>query len=178
MKRLLAFVPGFVVCMLIVAGIYAPAYGAKYSGAWTPTSSTVEYFNVTFTDYSADNNFKFFIYNRSTGNKLTVFNNSQFMNTASILFNESGGEYFASLGGNMLNLGARPDFWLGFDMGSGTEYEYSYSLLASTDQYQLTLDDKILISSDAAPVPLPASIWMLGSALAGLAGFGRRFMNI
>lgn len=155
-----------------------PAGAAVYSGAWTPTSHSVEYFNVTFTDFSPDRDFKFFIYNKNTGEELTVFNNSQFLNSASINFYQSGDNYFASLDGNVLDLGTRQHFWLGFDLGAGRIYEYSYSLLAGTDQFSLNLYNKILISSDASPVPLPASAWLLGSALAGLAGFGRRFMNI
>ncbi|WP_045216471.1 VPLPA-CTERM sorting domain-containing protein [Desulfonatronovibrio magnus] len=167
---------------VLLAGTFillaCPSWAALYSGAWTPTSQSVEYFNVTFTDFSPDPNFRFFIYNKDTGEELTVFNHSQFFNAATIHYTESGGNYFANLGGNILNLGTRPHFWLGFDLGAGNVYEYSYSLLAGNDQYSLSLLDKIFISSDASPVPLPASFWLLGSALAGLVGFGRRFMNI
>ncbi|MFW6352174.1 MAG: VPLPA-CTERM sorting domain-containing protein [Bacteroidota bacterium] len=178
MKR----IRGIILGMVLLAGMFllsaVPAGAALYSGAWTPTSSSVEYFNITFTDSNADNDFKFFVYNKNTGEELTIFNTSQFLNSKTIDFSSDNGNHMATLGSNVLNLGVKPHFWLGFDLGAGSVYEYSYSLLTGDDQFQINLGDKVLISSDASPVPLPASVWLLGSALMGLAGFGRRFMNL
>lgn len=178
MNRIRGITLGLVLLAVLFLISAIPAGAALYSGAWSPTSHSVEYFNVTFTDSIADNDFRFFIFNKDTGEELTVFNNSVFLNSKSIHFSSDNGNYLASLGGNVLNLGSKPHFWLGFDLGAGSIYEYSYSLLTGTDQFQVNLGDKVLISSDASPVPLPASVWLLGSALMGLAGFGRRFMNL
>lgn len=43
----------------------------------------------------------------------------------------------------------------------------------SRNNYQLTLN----LSGNVAPVPVPAAVWLFGSALAGLVGLGRRGRN-
>ena len=164
-------------CLLFTLGTALPLKAATvYSGAWSPTSHSTEFFNVTFTDLATDPNFSLLLKN-SASETLSVFNHSQFLNSAQVGFSKTNGIYTASTGGSSLTLGERPHFWLGYSLGAGMAYDYAYSLLTGTDQFQLSLDNKTIIVSDASPVPLPASIWLLGAALAGLVGFGRRYLN-
>lgn len=140
---------GITLGMVLLAGIFLlstiPAGAAffplpLYSGAWAPANHLVKYQNITFHDiYAVDNNFKFFIYNKDTGDELTVFNKSRFSDSKSIIFLSENGNYFASLGNRTLNLGDKPHFWLGFDLGAGSIYEYSHLLWSGKDELMIDL---------------------------------------
>lgn len=169
---------GLIMCTGIVFIVAANAWAGLYSGTWKATSDSVEYFNLTLADIAPDSDFSFFIYNQDSKQKLDIFSQSQFMNAASVQFSKDKGNYWAKLGSNALSLGPSPHFGLGFDLGQGEIYEYSYALLTGDDQYQLRLgNQKILISSDASPTPLPATLWLLGAALAGMVSVRRKLMN-
>ncbi|EFI35276.1 protein of unknown function DUF1555 [Desulfonatronospira thiodismutans ASO3-1] len=163
-------------CMLITLGTALPLKAATvYSGAWTPTSNSTEFFNVTF-NTTGDSNFNFFLYNNNDA-QLMIFERSQLWDAAQVGISRSDGTYSASLNGTSLVLGANPHFWLGYSLGNDTFHQYTYSLLTGNDQFLLKLGDKDIMISDASPVPLPASIWLLGAALVGLAGFSRRYLR-
>ena len=168
----------FVVCVGLLLGPAFTAWSGVYSGNWSPTSNSVQYFNVTWGDMIPDLDFNFFLYNKQTNDRLNVFSQSGFLDSAAVQFSADKGSYWAKLGSKALELGSSPIFGLGFNLGQGEMYEYSYGLLSNNDQYQLSLgDQKALISSDASPTPLPASLWLLGSALVGLVSIRRKFMN-
>jgi len=164
-------------CMFITLGTALPLKAATvYSGAWTPTNHSTKFFNVTFTDMTPDADFNLMIRNNAS-ETLSVFNQSQFLTAVQVGFSQTDGIYTASTGGSSLILGEKPNFWLGYSLGADMVHDYTYSLLTGTDQFQLSLDSKTIIVSDASPVPLPASIWLLGAALVGLAGFSRRYLR-
>lgn len=178
MNKISRFGAVLIMCTGIVFIVAANAWAGLYSGSWQATSDSVEYFNLTFADTAPDTDFSFFIYNRDSNEKLNIFSQSQFMNAASVQLTKDNGNYWAKLGSSALALGPSPYFGLGFDLGQGEIYEYSYALLTGDDQYKLRLgNQKILVSSDASPTPLPASLWLLGAALAGLVSVRRKLMN-
>ena len=55
----------------------------------------------------------------------------------------------------------------------------AFNTISNTDQWSAAggLSNKPvpwLLVNDVTPVPLPATVWLMGSALVGLAGFARR----
>lgn len=151
----------------------AGASWVDYSGAWYSTdgdtnifSASVEYLDGTT---SADMN----ITDQSGTNSITVLQKGT-PKAETIYFTKDKGNWFASLtkGQSDLNLGSSGHFWL--DYGETTSYEYD--MQDAGKQYKVRFNDTEQFQlTDAAPVPLPASAWILGAGLVGLMGLRKRF---
>jgi len=80
------------------------------------------------------------------------------------------GQFYA---GDLVN-GSELTNWI-FDNGSVQLEGYEDSSFAPQSNWRLNLDtNQLVYAPAAAPVPVPAALWLLGSALIGVAGIRRR----
>lgn len=93
-------------------------------------------------------------------------------NSAFFFVNQNGGVGFQSVGG----VGALLPFYSFFaDQDGNSFFEGDYTKFAGS--WQLTYDvgtGASLTYAATAPVPVPAAVWLLGSALLGMVGVSRR----
>ena len=85
--------------------------------------------------------------------------------------------------GGSITLSNDANFVLGMDWGLGYFAESNASLVSAPDVYLIVFDgiDEFerpisgnTLAVDLAPIPVPASVWLLGSGLLGLVGVARR----
>jgi hypothetical protein len=87
--------------------------------------------------------------------------------------------------GGSITLSNNTNFVLGISWNGGANYfgDTGWSLQSSPDTYLITFDGIVqgprrisgsTLAIDLAPIPLPASVWLLGSGLLGLVGVARR----
>jgi len=91
-------------------------------------------------------------------------------------------------GGSITLLGGDANFELGISWNGGAHYfgDSGSSIQSSPDTYLIVFDGFVqgpqgprrvsgnTLAVDLAPIPLPASVWLLGSGLLGLVGVARR----
>ena len=88
-------------------------------------------------------------------------------------------------GGSITLLGGDANFELGISWNGGGFYwgDTGSSIQSSPDTYLIVFDGLVAgqgrisgstLAVDLAPIPLPASVWLLGSGLLGLVGVARR----
>lgn len=90
-----------------------------------------------------------------------------FINGNDVFFADAGGytsiwEYTATVSGSLFNVGLNTISVLASDYGGATFFDM-----------QLVADDGIA-PPDLNPIPVPAAVWLFGTALIGLVGFSRR----
>jgi len=156
-----------------------------YSGAWLPYTdiSDPEIFVADLTLQLGLGSF--YIYDRdntpNVSDDLLVLEDG-FFSARYVDFEEDAfGDWSASLygGGDTLNLGPSPEFGFYFANSDGTYTEYNLELNSTNNAYILTDNlstnstGMIVMVSDAAPVPIPASVLLLGSGILGLITIGR-----
>ena len=168
--------------MMIVAALLIMAQASvsnadTYSGAWIP-NDTEDIFTMKVTIGTKAGTFSMYDWGDQTDG-LEIYSMGETMGIQSVYFKKDSGNWHASLtkgGITDLNLGA--DLLFGFSFGDGSDSYYSYVLTAieSGEVYQLShgSSDILITTSDASPVPLPASALLLGSGMVGLIGFGKR----
>lgn len=63
-------------------------------------------------------------------------------------------------------------FFIGLIADDVSEYFDSFTFSSLADDYQFNIDD--ITYASVSTIPVPAAIWLFGSALIGLVGFGRK----
>ena len=171
--------------MMIVAALLIMAQpsvsnAAIYEGAWT-SNDNADWFAVKFT-FGVPSAFSMYDWG-NTGSTLEILPMGALFDSATVFFTQSNGNWFASLtdGGTTatdLNLGN--DTLFGLFFGDGTQashFSYDVQVDIPNEQYILTHPNflgTIITTSDIQPVPIPASVLLLGSGMVGLIGFGKR----
>lgn len=157
-KALSAFVVA-----VIMAFACPAAQAALYSGAWEPTDNNVNYIS---TDFASGSNHYVYMYKWNTpeDNFLILPKGSV---ASTVEFSHDGGGWKASSGGYDLNLGANPYFGLILaDFFPKLAIAYSYDVSKLKDvMHLLTVDGAKYLQVDASMVPIPSSVWLLGSGL-------------
>lgn len=64
-------------------------------------------------------------------------------------------------------------FFIGLIADNPGEYFDTFTLTSVMENFVFNVDD-ISVASSVSPIPVPAAVWLFGSALLGLIGFGRR----
>lgn len=175
-----------IVAALLIMAQPSVSNAASYSGSWIP-NDTEDFFAVEFrspTDYAATDRFFMFDWG-NTANSMEIFAASPFVSVN--IMQDTNNIWWAGLDLfwdiNDLNLGNDLEVGFYFDDGAANPTPYfTYDVEVVTGQvgevYLLSsINGEFAISvltSDIAPVPIPASFLLLGSGLVGLIGFGKR----
>ena len=172
---------GMLLFVVLLLGIQ-PSYAGLYGGAWQPDPNE-DLFDISVDLISNPNGFEFYLYDVDNSpnvlEDLLLLDSSNWQATTSI--ENVGGNYIATNRdtGKAINLGASD--WFGL-------YFYDPVTTMLYDEYDLTKEGvdcfklaKAINSNswtvyqhDANPVPIPGAVWLMGSALLGLAGIRLR----
>lgn len=166
-----------IVAVLLIMAQASVSNAYTYSGAWLPNDKE-DFCAIKITVNSGPVEGSFSMYDWGETDSLELFSMSKKSGIQSVYFTQDNSTWYAGLsrGAQTLNLGDSQDF--GFFFGDGTDSYYTYDLtvIQAGEIYYLSSDsnDIGIYTSDIAPVPIPASVLLLGSGLAGLIGFGKR----
>lgn len=159
---------------------------ATFAGIWAPTNDDSNFLSLGFL-FGSSSNDTFAIFDDTD----TALSNPivQFGNAATISFTQlgNGNGWAVDTGTETGNLEGSSNFQIGWSTGSGWSTEAGAQMLAA-NSYALgffnNANMRLLLAFDIAPsamdsvdpseVPLPASIWLMTSALATLLYSGRR----
>ena len=168
--------------MMLVAALLIMAQpsvsnAANYSGAWLPNDTT-DMFTMKVTVGTDAGSFSMFDWGYET-DSLEIYSMGEAMGIQSVYFTQDSGNWYASMTqGSTTDLNLGDDLLFGFFFGDGGDTYYTYDLttIEPGEVYQLThsSSDILITTSDAAPIPIPASFLLLGSGMVGLIGFGKR----
>jgi hypothetical protein len=156
-------------------------YRMAYSMATDTTADSIRQGGTGYNQFAVRNSaetFQTWLNRIDDGNRVT--NAPLISTTASDPYNIYGsgigldmyaqGQFYA---GNLVN-GAELTNWI-FDNGFDVLEVYEDSTFAAQSNWRLNLDtNQLVYAPAAAPVPVPAALWLLGSALIGVAGIRRR----
>lgn len=158
--------------------------GASNAGVWAPTNADSNFFDLDTVNFGTSVK-QFGIFedtaNTEAAPKLV------FTGGSTIAFTQNGVNWNISNGSDSATLLGSSSFQIGYNRNGTWEFDISsapFPYLGNSSwklafgQGTGNLIDLFAIdiqpSQAQAPVPLPASVWMMGSALLGLIGVGRR----
>jgi hypothetical protein len=155
---------------------------SDYEGAWIPTDGNTNFFSFILQGYTGivDLYIHDFGTERDTDNTssnykiFTLSSQSGPIAAASLQIKENEGDWAVYSGGvSVLDLGPTKEFGLYFWNRSGGGYAILPDVQEITSLQQYLLNDGIgfgatVLVTDAAPVPVPATAWLLSSGLIGL----------
>jgi hypothetical protein len=156
---------------------------STYGGAWLPNSNDIFTFSW---DNSGNDAHSFWLYDwGDTTEELLLFNNQQ-GNNATIWFLSNGGNWYASFDetqdGSDLFLGPTPEFGFYFYYALNTpQINTTYELNnCGIDCFEL-IDNQSSPNThmrvwvhDAAPVPIPSTVWIFGIGILTIVGIRRK----
>ena len=164
-------------CAVLIMAQASVSNAYTYDGAWLP-NDTKDFFAVKLTVGTPPSAFS--MYDWKDTDSLQIFGPSATFDADTVYFTLDSGTWYASLTKGAitdLNLGTSLEFGFFFSDGSATSH-FSYDVQVDDpgEQYVLSHTDfgTIAITSDIAPVPIPASALLFGSGMVGLIGFGKR----
>ncbi|MDD2759678.1 MAG: VPLPA-CTERM sorting domain-containing protein [Methylomonas sp.] len=161
--------------------------GASNAGVWAPTDGDSNFFDLdTLIFGSSTNEFGIFEDTATLGAAPKLV----FTGGSTINFSQNGANWDISNGSSSATLLGSYNFQIGFNRNGSWEFETTSAPIAiiGNTTWELAFgsaqgDLKKLYAIDIQPsiaqadvthVPLPASAWMMGSALLGFVGFGRQ----
>lgn len=165
------------VAALLIMAQASVSNAATYDGAWLPNDQS-DFFAIEFTTGEVPGSFSMYDWGDRL-DSLEIFSIGVSAGVQSVYFTQDTGTWYASLTRGVttdLDLGTDLEFGFSFGDGTTTFYSYDLTLIESGEVYRLShfSSDINIVTSDATPVPIPASALLLGSGLVGLIGFGKR----
>ena len=156
--------------MVLIGGHAAVSSAAMYDGAWLP-NDTDFYAYIKFLTPNSDANLYLYDLYGVPNESLKLFPDPV-TDDANIWFTLDSGSWYASLskGGLDLNLGTSKAIWFYFQDGATKYTSYDVTTRTPGDNYEL-FDPNTSMTvrvHDIAPVPLPASLFLLGSGIISL----------
>lgn len=155
---------------VMIVGFSAIASAAPYDGAWLANDN--DFFAIELTA-TADSNAGLYLYDfdDGTGDSMLLFTDSLY-SSATVYFTEDSGIWYAGLssGVKTLDLGGSKDIGFYFLKGANPYPSYDVTTVDPGEVYSLfeTNTAMTVLVSDIAPVPLPASLFLLGSGILSL----------
>ena len=176
-----------VITAAVIFALACPAAQAfTYSGAWEPTDGDVNEIKLDLFIPGSDSEFDLYIYGWENG--YDWGNANSYMKvldktnpTKTIYFTIEADDYYyagLSLGAKTLSLGVNPYYGIFFTRDSNLISVYEITKGGDPGTYKLFVtyggNSDTVIQVDAAPIPLPGSVLLLGTGLLGLALLGFR----
>jgi hypothetical protein len=160
-------------CTVLIMAQASVSNADTYSGAWLPNDSEDAFF-VELANPLGRDSYSFFMYNSENENASMEVFGPQI--TQTVYFTHKDTWYAGQTkGAATLNLGSDLEFGFFFKNDEKSIFEYDLQQSTSGDSYILSHGSMNIqvVTSDVAPVPLPASALLLGSGMVGLIAFGR-----
>lgn len=173
-KKNLLFGLIVVAAVLMILPSSSIADTITYSGAWEPNSDDVFFIDLTPTDGSES----LYMYDWGDTDKNLFLLSDGIYNNVTVYFTKELSTWYAGLdeGVETLNLGVSNWFGLYF---SGSCYT-SYDLTSiGKDAYRLYEPNTkmTVVVHDAAPVPIPSTVWIFGAGVIGILGIRRKIRS-
>jgi len=145
-----------------------------YSGAWLPNGSDIFMIELTPTSGTAS----FYMYDWGDTNDSLSLITDGVNDSDTAYFTNVSGTWYAGLtsGATTLNLGSTQEFGFYFYDAGNTYTSYDLITLEQGVSYRLSDSSNTgmeVFVTRAAPVPIPASVLLLGSGILGLITIGR-----
>lgn len=168
-----------ILIMLVIGVLTASPAAAMYEGVWLPNDN--DFFTIEMSPIENPNaGLYIYDFDEGTGDSLLLFTDGIF-NSATVFFTLDLGIWYAGLSedARTLDLGDSREF--GFYFGDEVNLYTSYDVTTITpgEVYSLFDSNTRMTArvSDIAPVPLPASLFLLGSGILFLA-VSRRYGRV
>jgi len=142
-----------------------------WDDAWIPNDGDLNFIHL---DFVSGKETAFFLTNKAKDDFLEI--KLGIGKAATVYYDFDSNVFTYEL--NTLQVESDDKFWLGYFDNNTRIYQYDFNVLDPGKVYNLNFDGTTITIVDAAPIPLPASAWLLGAALVGLIGFRRRFSNL
>ena len=182
-------------CAILITSVSFIPISVEAATIWAPTNEDTDFIQLNFGGPGPGSGIS------TNGGTLALFDDDTGLAGPSLEIGQNGGHVvFADNGvgscgaevidvtnssGGSITLSNDANFVLGISWNGGADYfgDTGWSLQSSPDTYLIVFDgidpgqNRIsgsTLAVDLAPIPLPASVWLLGSGLIGLAGMARR----
>ena len=182
-------------CAILITSVSFIPISVEAATIWAPTNEDTDFIQLNFGGPGPGSGIS------TNGGTLALFDDDTGLAGPALEIGQNGGHVvFADNGdgswgaevfdvtntsGGSITLSNDANFVLGISWNGGADYfgDTGWSLQSSPDTYLIVFDgidpgqNRIsgsTLAVDLAPIPLPASVWLLGSGLIGLAGMARR----
>jgi hypothetical protein len=181
-------------CAILVTSISFMPISAEAATIWAPTNEDTDFIQLNFGGPGPGSGIS------TNGGTLALFDDDTGFAGPALEIGQDGGHVVFSdngdgswgaevfdvtnTSGGSITLSNDANFVLGISWNGGVNYfgDAGSSIQSSPDTYLIAFDGIFqgrrisgsTLAVDLAPIPLPASVWLLGSGLIGLAGVARR----
>jgi len=185
-------------CAILITSISFMPISAEAATIWAPTNEDTDFIQLDFGGPGPGSGIS------TNGGTLALFDDDTGLTGTALEIGQDGGHVVFSdngdgswdaevfdvtnTSGGSITLSNNANFVLGISWNGGGLYwgDTGSSIQSSPDTYLIVFDGLVAgprrisgstLAVDLAPIPLPASVWLLGSGLLGLAGVARRKKN-